>query len=686
MYMGIRGWRWLSSRSMALVALCVVAPLALAAQGCSNKPMALEELRRKNAPGDLERHKERQLAFTAPLTRRDVVSFALEHNLDAALEERRLEIQKELATGAWLKLLPNLSADLDYTDRSELPASASTTLSTGEMSDEFTFSSPAEQRVWSLNMAFNALDFGIAYNQAEQAENRVTLTEQQLRRTRQNLALDVTRAYWRCAVAQRAARRAQPLIEDIEDRLQRLEGQMDAQIVPQRTGLSARKEMLQMLMQLREYAREYKAARTELGQLMGLAPSTDFELDPVEFSALEDYERYDLPALEEEALLSRPELYQQDQEARIARDETHIAMMRLLPSPNTYFKHSWDDNPHLLSHHWHTLGVRAAWDLLSIPQNISGYRIAKMREELTEQRRAAVGVAVLTQVHLALIQYHDAALGAVDAAELKAVQADLVDVTRSMVEQGKASGSDLLNARLDAFFAEREYAQAFAAYRIQQEQIRNSVGRDPRPQDDPLPVTRMVESDVAPEGGVVAELRREAEKLEEDEPTDRPVVESVIERMSRADAEVTPADVAAMMPVAEQLASDDYAEAKSAKKTLVKAGPAGAAAALEMLNDVNQRARLLSILAVRKTGTPKMIASLLPALQDENPDVRYHAALALRATFQKEFGYYHGARPQKRELAIARWREYLFSKDSDAAVNASAGRKTHARSPGETAN
>ncbi|MBN1257256.1 MAG: TolC family protein [Planctomycetes bacterium] len=632
-----------------VVALLLISTLAFS--GCGQSTTS-KERRITNAEADLNLHPLRTVQFTAPLGEAEVVAFVLQHNLEAKLQEREIAIQRELQTGAWLKLLPSLTANYDYTKDSQYSASSSINLETGEASLTNSYSAEKESEKYGLSAVFNVLDFGMSYYLARQASSQTAITELQFQRTRQNLALDASRLYWRCIVTREAAQQALDFITEIKTRQEKLVQRLEDQTIERSTGLAQRKKLMDLAMQLQAFVQDWEGSRTELGRLMGLDPNTKFELAAVEVPFITEYEKYNVQALEEEAVLSRPELYQEDLQEGISQYNARIAILRMLPSPGLLLRHNWDDNPHLNSNYWYTTGVNASWDLLSIPQHYLTHQAENLRTEFIKERRMAVAVGILTQLHMTLIQYQTAAERCLATAEINRVQQELVEVTEQLVSGGKETTALLLMKRIDKFLAHSAYRQAYADLQVLTAQIANVVGRNPEISVSQMPAdmlagtatTRILQSPVAttPEGALgEAGLGMTPPRI--------------IPPQAPAGVNL------ALMEVAKEMENKDFRKAKEAQEKLLGSGEAGAAAALEMLNSDNSLTRILAIKVVRENGTSRMVASLLPALSDEDQRIRYHASMAIKDAFQQDFGYDCDARKEVREEAIERWRNYLFS-------------------------
>lgn len=594
--------------------------------GCGDSAQTKEEIRReKNSYKDTDVAAEKAPELHEKLDLEKAKSFALEHNLQNVIRNREREIKKELSDLAWYKMLPTMTLDFNKNRRNQTSASRSENIETGQESLTNSYSSETSSKTYNLKTAWNILDFGVSYLMARQDEFRERISELEYKRAVQNLTLDVTRSYWRNLANSSAAIDAREILEMATDRNNRIERLLKENIIPREDGLNINKEMLATIKRLKGYRNEVVKARTEFASLLGVSPRTDIKFSDTEVPYIADYEKFDVKKLEEAALFNRPELFQEDYEERVSTHNVYIAALKLLPSPSLVLEHNWDDNPHLHANYWYVLGAKAAYEMLQFPSKLSARRQAKLEAELVRQRRMAVAVGILAQVRLSLIRYHSAAKKCVASSEIAKVQNELVDVTALQIKQGKARSTDLVTARTEAFFAKVDYLLAYAEMMTMKEQLLNSIG--------------------------YASIQKDPE-LEEIKP------------FYQKEDDIVVANSVSLKDIAKQLEYTDFKVAMKAKVALLQAGTDGAAAALDVLNSSDQRARLIAILVVRENGTPKMIASLLPALEDDNPNIRYQASLALRNAFGKDFGYYHEASAEERSKAAMKWREYLFGQSN----------------------
>lgn len=98
---------------------------------------------------------------------------------------------------------------------------------------------------------------------------------------------------------------------------------------------------------------------------------------------------------------------------------------------------------------------------------------------------------------------------------------------------------------------------------------------------------------------------------------------------------------------------------RKAHRALADMGAKGARAALTLFGEDDHATRIRAILVVRDADEPRAAGLLVPMLMDPHPDVRYHASLALRTLFDRQFYYHYEASHATRLAAAHRWREHL---------------------------
>ncbi|MHC4872717.1 MAG: TolC family protein [Planctomycetota bacterium] len=664
--------------------LLTITSLGISLQSGCTPVLSEEEQRKVNIKKDMQNNPMNRAVFTESLKCEQVVNCALKHNLQNRLLEKEQDIKKELANQAWFKMLPSLKASADKARRNQPNASSSVDLITRKESLTSSYSADSGSRSLKLDAVWNILDFGISFFSARQADNRILLGEQDIRRSRQKLALDTYKSYWTAVVADWAAGESGDLIEDLDERLGGVDSRLDDNTISKSQGLRTKKDLLTIQQRLKAYPKESEAARNELARLMGVGGSSGFSLTPVAFPTVKKFYKYNALKLQREALRNRPELFKYDIEERISEDQMRISALKVLPSPAVMLDHNWDKDPHLYSSYWYTTGVNVSWNLLEIPLHVKERQTAKLQHKLANQQRLAVAVAILTQVNITLIEYEEAINRIISAGEVRKIQNELLDVSSGMFSEGRLSEAALLSTKIDTFFAELSYLQAYTHLLTTIGKIKSAIGRDPVVSKRPLPVV-MVQTIEEHKGeskgeNVLARLKAEElarmrkfidiqktygihgtyyagmPELKIEKKKAAPVQEGTASAEVPEKAEVTDGS---LKDLAAMLDNRSNNEANAAKEKLIEAGEAGAEAAITMLTSGDRNARERAIHIVSKAGTKEQAAALVVALQDKYSRNRFYASLALKEKFQQDFGYRYNSSSRDRTAAYARWQAFI---------------------------
>lgn len=494
----------LVTRSRILLPVMLVGMLA--ACGCIQKE-EVAALRERNLLADTMRLRARaQYAFdtSRPVTLDYAVGFALENNLQAAMSELEKAIAYERATGEKLKMIPDLKASGSLTRKSHPKATVSENVATGDISEDATFSEEKVGRKWSLGATWNLLDFGLSYLRSRKAANDAIAARQDLRRTRQKLVLDVTQAYWRAAVADLALARSRDILERSQQRQEAVDKQIREKTRGEAEALQYKRSLLQTRLKLDGLKRHAARARAELAELMGLPPGADFTLAPPPIELIPDHwTPGDLAELEMEALLNRPEMTERDMKTRAALHEARMELVRMFPNLNLFARREGEPSKYVHWTAWSTVGIDAAWQLLSIPQQIQSYKRAKLDVELQRRRRLAMTLAVMTQVRLAVYDYEDAYRQMEMQREMAQVQDRLYKIMRTREEQGEVNEEAVFSAEADALLSYARYLDAYSDMMVARERVNSALGRMPAGAQDldvdvPAPDDSAVESDPSP--------------------------------------------------------------------------------------------------------------------------------------------------------------------------------------------
>ncbi len=456
--------------------------LGLALAGCALSPVPFTQAdRAEHVKADQARLAAEQAPITGPLTLGDAVARALKYNMEHRLKMMASALAADQADLAKYDLLPKLTLDAGYNRRDSYPASSSMSVDTGTQSLVPSTSQEKTRQTVDLGLTWNILDFGVSYWQAQQAGDRVLIAEQQRRKTAQTLIQNVRQAYWLAAGAQQLEARIDTLLGQIDSALADSRKARAERLKPSLEALAYQRSLLELVRQLEPIRNELAQAKPRLASLMNLAPGIAFTLAvPAKLETPALSAKVD--ALEEQALLNRPELIEADYQERIGVAETKKAMLRILPGIELSAGAHRDVNRFLVDKNWADGGLRLTWNLLGLLSAKQNMNAADQQLEIARAQRLALNMAVLSQVHIAYRDVEGKLREYGMADEVNQVDAEIHAATRASTESGADSRMQLIRAEAGSAVSELRKWQAYANLELAWAQLNSSVGVDAMPE------------------------------------------------------------------------------------------------------------------------------------------------------------------------------------------------------------
>ena len=412
-----------------------------------------------------------------PLTLEDILCIVFEHNLDVLTEEYERRVQEELTIAEELKMLPPLTLDGIFQERSKNTASNTKILGgtapPGTIQPQL--ASTRETRQWDARLTLDLIDFGLSYFKSKQERDRTFIIDQQHLRARQKLILETITAYWHVVVAQKVMNETIEVINLSKKFQEGFDRQIGRKNISEILGLVAESRIVDAQMQLNPLIYQYYSAKAELASLMGYPPETCFEVADVELKDPE-LDICDITELEEQALKSRPELSVKDLEQKIARESVRMAILQMCPNPSLFVDYDVDANPFLVFNRWMSAGVKATINLLNIPQQLHLKHAAQTQAEQTYASRLALSIAIMAQVHIAYIGYRDALDTYRLADQSYQLKSRLATAAEKEKRLGEFNGVDTLSFVADATIAKINAFKAYASLQVAIEQLDYTIG------------------------------------------------------------------------------------------------------------------------------------------------------------------------------------------------------------------
>ena len=136
---------------------------------------------------------------------------------------------------------------------------------------------------------------------------------------------------------------------------------------------------------------------------MGLLPSEGFQL----IDTLKPLATIDLSVteMEEVALFSRPELMESRYLKRISNKEAKASMVSLLPGLKLNAAYAYNSNKYLMNQDSTQYGVSIGANLLNVFSAPSVKKANDANNQLATEQHLAISMTILSQVHLASINY-----------------------------------------------------------------------------------------------------------------------------------------------------------------------------------------------------------------------------------------------------------------------------------------
>lgn len=210
-----------------------------------------------------------------------------------------------------------------------------------------------------------------------------------------------------------------------------------------------------------------------LGPQVELAPDAGYQMPEL---------KVELDTLEQEALASRPELREQDYQARISAAETRKAMLRLLPGLEFSAGGHYDSNSFLVNQSWADYGVKVTWNLFNVLSAPAAIDVAKAGQEVAGARRQAMSMAILAQLHVANANFREAQRQFQTSQQLAGLDGQIVEQLRNRYQAQGIGELELIQGELNTLQADLRRDLAYAELRNSYGQLFASVGLDPLPE------------------------------------------------------------------------------------------------------------------------------------------------------------------------------------------------------------
>lgn len=419
-----------------------------------------------------------QEPVTRPIDLYEAMARALKYNLDHRVEQMEAALRIKELDLAHFKLLPDVVASSGYYERNNFDASSSVNVLTGQQS--LATSTSREKRIGTADVEFswNILDFGLSYVRARQAADQHLIAEEMRRKVAHRVIEDVRTAYWRAISADRLLGR----LRSLEGRVRGVQANSRAIADDLRTSpitaVTYERELVEIKRTIQELERDLLVARTQLASLMNIAPGTSFQLvQPGR--ALGDLVLA-MPARDMvwTAVQNRAELREVWYRQRINQHDLDAALIELLPGIQVFAGTDYDSNDFLYNSNWLSWGAKASWNVIRLLQYPAKREVIEAQDQLLDERSLAVTMAVVTQVHVSRVRFHQSRKELETADEYLDVQRRLLKLIRAEASAERVSEQTLIREEMNTLVAEVRFDIAYANLQNAFSNVHASMGLD----------------------------------------------------------------------------------------------------------------------------------------------------------------------------------------------------------------
>lgn len=393
---------------------CYLLGGTLLLSGCASfnaKPLTDAELRDQVQADQLQLARD-VAPLPATVSLEEAIARAIKYNAG----QRLRAMEEAVATGTFeaskYDMLPKVvaAAGYRYRDRDLITRSVDSVTGRPSLANPY-ISSDRDATTASLGFSWSLLDFGQSYYAARQHADRALIAGERRRKAIHTLVQDVRIAYWRVAASQAleaSLREANKQADLALDDVRKAEAEkLRSPIEP----LRYQRQLLENMRLLETIEQELSSARIELATLMGLAPgqaTTGWKVAEPQVAAHQNWLNRPVQDMEALALVRNPDLRESQYGARIAQEETKRVMLRMFPGLSFNYGLNHSSDSYLINDSWRDAGVQISFNLLGLLSMPAQKQLAEAGVELADQKRMATQMAVLSQVHIARLQFANA--------------------------------------------------------------------------------------------------------------------------------------------------------------------------------------------------------------------------------------------------------------------------------------
>ena len=437
---------------------------------------------------NLSHAQKTEVRVSATITLPEAIARALKYNLDKRLHTYRTALASGQAALATWQILP--SPEFNYTndfrsnhyvalDREYVPSTSSFT--------------PKDIQMKRYQVSWNMLDFALGYIRARQKFDEIHITEEQERKTIQQIVAQVMLSYWQGYQTQQLSPKLTALREQVETAIWRSNKIREAKATTDITQLEYQQLLIRHLRHMTAlYLQLSKGGKPQLASLISAPPNSQFKLapPPANFTNIKalHLSRQQLSTL---ALVYRPELRELTYRRRIADSGVSEAILNILPSADVIGGKERTSNDFVKEKRWYNVNFNMTWYLLKLVSLPNAIKAAHAQIGVENLTQAALSLAVIMQVSLAYNEYHLLQMDYHDSTEEVKTEHEIFDKTKLLLQAYRSNEQALIWRKLNYYNSVIDNDVSLAAAYSALNKLKLAVGMSPLPHIDSQMVNRM---------------------------------------------------------------------------------------------------------------------------------------------------------------------------------------------------
>ena len=408
------------------------------------------------------------------------IALAIENNKDIKIKLFETALANQQLEDIRFDMLPSMSANAGYTGSEKYQSSTSATVANnddaGTKGSSFSTSRTKDVFEQDVGFTWNALDFGLSYIRAGQSADRFLIAKEIEKKSANNIAKDVIQAYWNALSAQKLIKKYDPLIKKVNQALGDSRKIEEMLLQKPMDALLYQKELLDIKRALISQRQTLINAKITLGGLMGLLPNQKYNLvnttKPINILDMK------LKNMENHALVNRSELLENRYQERISLAETRAGIRSLFPSLNFNAGYTSSSNDYLQNKQNFEYGSSIGANLLNVFRAPSIKKVNEANTAIIREQRLALSMVVLSQVHLANIDYQMSMEEYETADRYYSVSKKIANQVRNAQKIARFGDLEMIREDASSLVAELRKDIAFAKMQYSVAQVYTSVGID----------------------------------------------------------------------------------------------------------------------------------------------------------------------------------------------------------------